>query len=331
MVTRSKVFIASSSEGLNVAEKVQSLLLGELKQQAEVELWNRAFDMTATYIESLETAMAHADFAILILTPDDVTISRQIETSAPRDNLIFELGLFMGRLGRSRCFIVQENTAGLKLPSDLLGVHSATFVHPSDGNWKATLDLTCALIAERVIKLGTRDKPDPDKAAESDAVRTFCKRVTGEWWQRILVKDVSAVSFFRIKDDTVFNSLSLSGSSYDKTGALVGYWESIMARIYAEKNKVLSSWKGWHTQDGMTHISFHGFGEMDFEGEADAKSLTHGHGRFWKVDEANPAKTINTPMQLRRITDKTTVSTMTSGTKKKVRMLILHTLALAEW
>jgi hypothetical protein len=330
VVTRSKVFIASSSEGLNVAEKVQSLLLGELKQQAEVELWNRAFDMTATYIESLETAMAHADFAILILTPDDVTISRQIETSAPRDNLIFELGLFMGRLGRSRCFIVQENTAGLKLPSDLLGVHSATFVHPSDGNWKATLDLTCALIAERVIKLGTRDKPAPDKAAESDAVRTFCKRVTGEWWQRILVKDVSAVSFFRIKDDTVFNSLSLSGSSYDETGALVGYWGSVMARIYAEGNKVLYSWKGWHTQEAIAHVSFHGLGEVDFEGEATAQALiSRGHGKFWKVDEAHPGNTIITPIKIRRITDNTAVSTMTSGTEKEIRMLICHT--LAEW
>jgi CRP/FNR family transcriptional regulator, cyclic AMP receptor protein len=119
-VARSKVFIASSSEGLNVAEKVQSLLLGELKRPADVKLWNRAFDLSATYIESLEKEMAHADFAILVLTPDDVTISRQRKTSAPRDNVIFELGLFMGRLGRARCFIIQEKTAGLKLPSDLL-------------------------------------------------------------------------------------------------------------------------------------------------------------------------------------------------------------------
>lgn len=50
-MTRSKVFIASSSEGLNVANKVQVLLLREreLDKQAEVKLWNRAFDLTATY------------------------------------------------------------------------------------------------------------------------------------------------------------------------------------------------------------------------------------------------------------------------------------------
>lgn len=329
-MTRSKVFIASSSEGLNIANKVQLLLLRELGEQAEVELWDRVFDLTATYIESLEKEMALVDFGIFVLTPDDVTISRQSETSAPRDNVIFELGLFMGCLGRARCFIIQDKTAGLKLPSDLLGVHSATFVHPSDEIWKATLDLTCALIAERVIKLGTRDKPDPDKVAESDAVRIFCKRVTGAWWQRILVKDVSAVSFFQIKRDTVFNSLSLSGSSYDETGALVGYWGSVMARIYAEGNKVLYSWKGWHTQEAIAHVSFHGLGEVDFEGEATAEALiSRGQGKFWKVDEAHPGNTIITPIKIRRITDNTEVSTMTSGTEKEIRMLICHT--LAEW
>lgn len=327
-MTQSKVFIASSSEGLEVAKRIRLLLLHELDRQAEVELWNHAFDLTASYIESLEKATAHADFAILVLTPDDVTISRQSETSAPRDNVIFELGLFMGRLGRARCFIIQDKTAGLKLPSDLLGIHSATFVHPSDENWKATLDLTCALIAERVIKLGTRDKPDPDKAAQSDAVRPFCKRVTGEWWQRILVKDVSAVSFFRIKNPTVFNSLSLSGSSHDETGALVGYWGSVMARIYAEGNKVLYSWKGWHAQAANAHVSFHGLGEVDFEGETDAEALiSRGQGKFWKVDEAHWGNTVITPIKIRRITDNAEVSTMTSGTEKEIRMLIRHTLA----
>jgi hypothetical protein len=330
VVTRSKVFIASSSEGLDVAKEVRLLLLHELDRQAEVEPWKRAFEMTASYIESLEKEMAHADFAILILTPDDVTISRQSETFAPRDNVIFELGLFMGRLGRERCFIIQEDTPGLKLPSDLLGIQGATFARPSDGNWKATLDLTCALIAKRVIDLKTRDKLSRDEVAVQEGIRTFCEKVTGAWWQRITVKDVSAVSFFRIQRNTLFNSLSLSGSSYDDTGTLVGYWESVMARIGADEKKVLYSWKGWHSQEGMAHDSFHGFGEMDFEGGGDADALiTRGRGRFWKVDEAHPGKTIVTPIQLRRITEKTAVSTMTSGTEKDVRMLIIHT--LAEW
>ena len=106
-MTRSMVFVASSSEGLDVAKKLESLLQGKITQRADIEPWTGAFELTATYIESLEKTAAQADFAVLVLTPDDVTTSRRKNTLAPRDNVIFELGLFMGHLGRERCFIIQ--------------------------------------------------------------------------------------------------------------------------------------------------------------------------------------------------------------------------------
>ena len=39
------------------------------------------------------------DFAILVLTADDLVASRDVLSTAPRDNVLFELGLFMGGLG----------------------------------------------------------------------------------------------------------------------------------------------------------------------------------------------------------------------------------------
>ncbi len=62
------------------------------------------------------------DFAVLVLTPDDVTESRGASQLSPRDNVLFECGLFMGRLGRERAFIVCDKSTKLKLPSDLAGV-----------------------------------------------------------------------------------------------------------------------------------------------------------------------------------------------------------------
>ena len=121
------VFIASSTEGLEVTKAVRALLLQELRDEAKVTPWTREFALSATYIESLEKASQDADFAVLVLTPDDIAISRTKKKPAPRDNVIFELGLFMGCLGRERCFIVNEKNPNLKLPTDLLGVNPATF------------------------------------------------------------------------------------------------------------------------------------------------------------------------------------------------------------
>ena len=126
-----KIFIASSSEGLGVARTVHGLLQQQLDDNAEVNLWTWEFELSTTYIEELERASRETDFAILVLTPDDVTTSRESAKPAPRDNVVFELGLFIGSLGRERCILVHEQGQDLKLPTDLLGVNLATFRRPA--------------------------------------------------------------------------------------------------------------------------------------------------------------------------------------------------------
>jgi predicted nucleotide-binding protein len=111
MDRRPSVFIGSSTEGLAVAEAIQQAL----DRTADVELWTQGvFDLSYSYLESLLKALDTADFAILVLTPDDVVSSRRSQTPAPRDNVLLELGLFMGRLGRERCFFVYEQSQDLK-------------------------------------------------------------------------------------------------------------------------------------------------------------------------------------------------------------------------
>jgi predicted nucleotide-binding protein len=56
------------------------------------------------------------------MTADDMTVSRGLRKKTPRDNVVFELGLFMGAIGRDRTFIVSPRKNDLKLPTDLLGV-----------------------------------------------------------------------------------------------------------------------------------------------------------------------------------------------------------------
>ena len=146
------LFIGSSSEGLGVAQAIQT----QLHHDSEVTVWNEgAFPLGQTTLEGLVNALDRFDFAVLVLTPDDTVVSRASEHLAPRDNLLFELGLFMGRLGRSRTFVVCENSERMKLPSDLAGVTVARFTpERADRNLVAAVGPACNQIRQTVRDLG---------------------------------------------------------------------------------------------------------------------------------------------------------------------------------
>jgi predicted nucleotide-binding protein len=75
-----------------------------------------------TIIEKFEDH-SNVGFAIVLLTPDDVGASKDKTTEAKsraRQNVILELGYFMGKLGRGRvCALYKE---GVEIPSDYQGV-----------------------------------------------------------------------------------------------------------------------------------------------------------------------------------------------------------------
>jgi hypothetical protein len=158
---RASLFIGSSSEGLGVAQKIRS----QLKSDAEITIWHEGvFGLGEGTLEGLVDAVSMFDFAILILTPDDLTKSRGRSLQSPRDNVLFECGLFMGRLGRHRTFIVYDSDAPIKLPSDLAGVTVATYRgNRRDNNVLAAVGEACDPIRDAIYKLG----PLPIAATQS--------------------------------------------------------------------------------------------------------------------------------------------------------------------
>ena len=102
-------------------------------------------------------ALDDFDFAALVLTPDDLLTSQNESSVAPRDNVLFELGLFMGALGRKRTFVVYDRSVKLKLPTDLAGVSAATFEPHSSGNLQSALGAATTRIEDQISKLGLRD------------------------------------------------------------------------------------------------------------------------------------------------------------------------------
>lgn len=91
-----------------------------------------------TIIEKLEKYADNAGFAIVLLTPDDVgglknTIEDKIKPRA-RQNVVFELGYFMGKLGRERVCPLFKGE--IENPSDIDGV---VYVSMDNEDWKLKL------------------------------------------------------------------------------------------------------------------------------------------------------------------------------------------------
>jgi len=114
------VFIGSSRESLDIANAIRD---GLPPDDMEIKIWTEwVFGASSVPIESLESQIMLSDFAILVLGPDDKVTSRGDAYDAPRDNIVFEIGLFMGSLGRKRTFMIKPRGSDLKIPTDLLGV-----------------------------------------------------------------------------------------------------------------------------------------------------------------------------------------------------------------
>lgn len=117
-----RIFIGSSSEGLEVAKEVKAFF----EKEYETYLWtDDIFKFNDNFLETLMKEANLFDFGLLVFTKDDYTKSRMRIFDSPRDNVIFEYGLFLGRLGKNNAFIIKDED--VKLPSDLFGITHATF------------------------------------------------------------------------------------------------------------------------------------------------------------------------------------------------------------
>ncbi|WP_407976084.1 TIR domain-containing protein [Brucella pseudogrignonensis] len=148
------LFIGSSSEQLPVAYAVQSCL----QYDAFTIPWVQGVFGPSQYpLEALEDALDRADFAILICCPEDKTIMRKIEYPTVRDNVIFELGMALGKLGRKRTFLISPKDVQMHLPSDLNGISPEHFDQDLfKTNAEAALGGACAKIRKSMQELGGR-------------------------------------------------------------------------------------------------------------------------------------------------------------------------------
>jgi hypothetical protein len=165
MATRDPaVFIGSSSEGKEFAEELQSAL----DDNCEATVWDQGvFGLSTSGLQALVDESSRVDFAVLVLTPDDLTMKRGREEVSARDNVIFEAGLFIGALGPQRTILVHPKDAGLNLPTDLAGITTCQFRNDrEDGNIRAAINPAAREIRKVMDALGLRSSTGLVRATE---------------------------------------------------------------------------------------------------------------------------------------------------------------------
>ena len=222
-----RIFLGSSGK----QEKLLQALTRGLEGVAQVDPWTTSFNPGTTTLERLLELVHEVDFAAFVFARDDWTTtspsasprtgSRQ---ASPRDNVVFEAGLFGGALGMRRTFIIHAN--GSKLPSDLLG-------------------LTCVRYGEAMTASETRMINQKLRQAIENEGRMA--RIEGFWWQYSLTerapREPSAVSLLQILRNRD-GALEVVGQSWQEDGTLSAKYWSEAAKEKKEPSGVFYYWKG---------------------------------------------------------------------------------------
>lgn len=277
-MNKPRIFLGSSTkqEGL-----LQSLERG-LGEVAQVDPWMSSFNLGTTAIDRLLELTREVDFAAFVFAQDDWTAVNRTEPdpsatgqASPRDNVVFEAGLFGGVLGMRRTFILHAN--GAKLPSDLLGLTCIRY------------DPACTpdVIEVVVEKL---------KKAIEDEWNIL--NIEGLWWQFSLTErsdhDRAAVSLLRISRNRD-GVLELAGRSWQDDGRLSNrYWSEAVKEITGPPG-VFYYWNGERPLDpnaprleGTAEIKLESaeraFGYFITRTDKNPEVATRTSGVYWRAD-----------------------------------------------
>jgi hypothetical protein len=219
-----RIFLGSSGKQANL---VQALTRG-LTDVADVEPWTTVFNPGVSTLDRLVELTREVDFAAFVFAQDDWT-SNPTDASAtgqasPRDNVVFEAGLFGGALGMRRTFILHAK--GAKLPTDLLG-------------------MTAVRYPEALTPVDMRTVNQKLRKAIKDEGRLT--RLEGDWWQHSLTlrteREPSAISLLRVSRDRA-GALEVAGRGWQEDGTLsVRYW-SVASKEHHDPVRVFYFWNG---------------------------------------------------------------------------------------
>lgn len=173
---RHTIFVGGSTENIVVAQAIEEnlKLYGHI-----VQCWPNVFSIMKNAFDSLLDSLSKVDAAVFVFAPDDLVRIRGERFDSIRDNVVFELGLFTGRLGRDRTFwVVPKGQHRLRIASDLLGLLPAEYDVPKDGNWASALEPACSQIHIKLIE-SARERGRKQNALSIEKTRACMGQVNG--------------------------------------------------------------------------------------------------------------------------------------------------------
>lgn len=151
-----KIFIGSSNERKNDASAIQSILQNARQVSLEPICWFHYGRPGEHIIETLIRGLNESAFGVFIMAPDDYMEMRGDPYWVPRDNVLLEVGMFLGGMGRKNTFLIcpkDGDTKKFHLPSDLSGVQYLTYPsHFGDDNIRAKFNSACMEIEAEIVR-----------------------------------------------------------------------------------------------------------------------------------------------------------------------------------
>jgi hypothetical protein len=224
-----RIFLGSSGK----QEKLLNALTRGLEDVAHVVPWTTSFNPGTSTLERLIELTHEVDFAAFIFAQDDWTAANVAAPpqpgagqASPRDNVVFEAGLFGGVLGMRRTFIL--HASGAKLPSDLLGL---TCVRYAGGG---------AMTPSETREINQKIRKAIENEGRMDSIEGF-------WWQFSLTerseKEPSVLSLLRVSRSRD-GALEVAGRSWCAEGRLTAKYWSEAVKERKEPSGVFYYWNG---------------------------------------------------------------------------------------
>ncbi|MBX3097836.1 MAG: nucleotide-binding protein [Fimbriimonadaceae bacterium] len=200
------LFIGSSQEARE--RKIVDTFLQALGDTANCVPWFQVPEFSRSGSNPTSRALCSAannyDFAIFIMTQDDDLTIRKKQQKAPRDNVIFEFGLFLSAIGPERVLAFVEAGADIRLPSDIAGVNAPRFQY---------------------------DDHDPVKSLSSitTVTRDFCHTIRDEGFRKL---DIPLADEWGFDTKSRKFGVELSAAKIVRHRATIGKWSlCVAARI----------------------------------------------------------------------------------------------------